>query len=90
MFKLTGKQFKKILQNSVVDNISGYILNVTDKTLQVRACQPIELNNLNKIRPPVSVIQDDTVIYIDEISFYNDNTGRSFDECDLETIIAFM
>lgn len=90
MFKLTGKQFKKILQNSVVDNISGYILNVTDKTLQVRACQPIELNNLNKIRPPVSVIQDDTVIYIDEISFYNDNTGRSFDESDLETIIAFM
>lgn len=90
MFKITGKQFKNILRNSVVDSISGYILNVTDRTLQVKACQPIELNNLNKIRPPVSVIGDETIIYIDEISFYNENTGRSFDESDLETIVAFM
>lgn len=90
MFKLSGKQFKNILKNSVVDSISGYILNVTDKNLQVKAYQPLELNHLNKIRPPVSVIKDDTVLFIDEMSFYNENTGRAFDESDLETIIAFM
>ena len=90
MFKLTGKQFKQILKNSVVESISGYILNVTDKNLTVQPYQEIELNNLNKIRPPVSVIKDETVLYIDTISFYNEQTGRAFDESDLETIVAFI
>lgn len=90
MIKLNGQKFKKLLSLSEVSYISGYIIGVTDRSLKVRSYQAIELNHMNKIRPPVSVIKDDTVIYIEEIAFSMKSNGRELDEADLQAILEFI
>lgn len=87
MIKISGEQLKTLAKKSHISKISGYILGVTDKKLEVKKRQELTLNDIGGIRPPLSVIKKDTVIYIDEIRFVNEVTGRIFDETDLETVL---
>lgn len=84
--ELTGEEFKLITKDHEIIKISGFVCGVTDRSLTVQPYQPIEFNHLNKIRPPMSVIKDDTRIFLDDIQFYNREDGIIKNIEDLEEL----
>lgn len=86
MLEVSGQDFKSFLADHEVISIKGLICNVTDRSMVVQATQPLTLNEFGKIRPPYSVIKNDTPIFIEEIEFYNKDVGEILSVEDLAEI----
>lgn len=75
MVKLSGKIFKDFMKEHEVRELDAYVLDVQDKEGIIQTSQILTLNDHKRIRPPMNVISEDTIIFINDIKFYNREDG---------------